>query len=210
MLNKFLLCAVVPVALLSGCATNVSTLNPDLSMCTEINNNPSSDTSVFIQSVSDERVFAENAPSADMPTWSNDGTHEEDRAIGRKRNGFGMALGGIVLPQGITATSIVERALSQAFKDNGYYVIKNAAEVNNNTKIIDIKMTQYWSWMNPGAFTITLTSDIKADVTGYSSEPVNVHGNYSENFAFGTESSWLKVINQAIKNFLEDARNKLK
>lgn len=69
---------LLPVMFLSGCATNVSTLEPDLSMCAGQNNATETAQTVFIKNVTDERVFAANA-RADMPTWSNDGSYEEER-----------------------------------------------------------------------------------------------------------------------------------
>lgn len=201
--------AVFPALFLAGCATNVSTLTPDLSMC-QGNNNPDAIKSVYIKSVTDGREFSDNARQAYMPTWSNDGSYEEARAIGRKRNGFGKAMGGLVLPEGMPATTVVKQTLTQAFVDNGYKVVENEADVTNETKVVNVKMPTFWSWMNPGFWNIRLTTDIEADVSGYQEEIVRVKGKYGEGFQLGTESNWLNVLNQAIRKFYEDAKSKLK
>lgn len=200
---------LLPVMFLSGCATNVSTLEPDLSMCAGQNNATETAQTVFIKNVTDERVFAANA-RADMPTWSNDGSYEEERAIGRKRNGFGKAMGGLVLPEGMPATSVVKEVLTQAFSDNGYRVVKQETEVTDETRVVNVKMPKFWSWMTPGFWQIHLSSNIEADVSGFNKEAVKIKGRYTEGFQTGVESNWLTVLNQAIKNFYEDAKAKLK
>lgn len=200
---------VVPVFFLAGCATNVSTLTPDLSMCRG-NNNPESTKSVYIKSVTDGREFSDKARQAYMPTWSNDGSYEEARAVGRKRNGFGKAMGGLVLPEGMPATAVVKQTLTQALVDNGYKVVEKESDVTSDTKVLDVKMPTFWSWMNPGFWNIRLTTDIEAEVSGYQEETVRVKGKYGEGFQLGTESNWLEVLNAAIRKFYEDAKNKLK
>lgn len=210
-MNKKLLLAVPAffLLLLSGCATNVSTLEPDLSAFPG-KSDPAAIKTAYIKSVVDARVFNDNAPQAYMPTWSNDGTQEEARAVGRKRNTFGKAMGGIVFPENMPATSVVKTTLTQALIDNGYRVIETEAEVTPETKVIDVRMNQFWSWMNPGFWQLTLTCDIKTDVTQKNAEPLILEGEYHEGFQAATESNWLTVINQAIRNFYEDAKAKLK
>lgn len=64
--------------------------------------------------------------------------------------------------------------------------------------------------MTPGFWQIHLSSNIEADVSGFNKEAVKIKGRYTEGFQTGVESNWLTVLNQAIKNFYEDAKAKLK
>lgn len=207
--KSFLVLPAVAVLLLSGCATNVSTLEPDLAAY-PAKSDSAAVKSAYIKNVTDGRIFSENAPQADMPTWSNDGTHEEARAVGRKRNSYGKAMGGIVFPEHMPVTSVVKTTLTQALIENGYRVVETDSEVTPDTKILEVRVNKFWSWMNPGFWQIKLSCDIEANVSPKDAEQVTVVGEYHEGFQTGTESNWLSVINRAIHNFYEDAKTKLK
>ena len=202
--------AAVSVILLTGCAASVSTIEPDLSAYSARSDVAAAKTA-FIRTVNDRRVFSANASSPDQPTWSNDGTKEEARAIGRKRHGYGMAMGGLVLPQGMTAAGVVKKTLTQALIENGYKVVESEAEVTPGTYVIDVEMNKFWSWMNPGLLGFTLSANVGADVADKNARTVHIEGRYSEGgFQTFMDSNWLKVLNQALKNFFEDAKAKLK
>ena len=62
---------------------------------------------IFIESVTDERIFQENPKSQDIPSLGLGGSANateiiRKRAIGRKRNTYGKALGDILLEEGQT------------------------------------------------------------------------------------------------------------
>jgi len=67
------------------------------------------------------------------------------RAIARKRGGFGMALGDIVLPEGQTVEGLVKDAVIRSLRESGYRVVdeSDAADID-----------QFLSWFSPGAFTV--------------------------------------------------------
>lgn len=200
--------AVVSVMLLSGCATSISTLDPDLSAYPG-KSDPAAEKTVYIKTVEDMRLFADNADTPEEPTWAN-GSQEEARAIGRKRNVYGKALGGLVLPEGMPATSVIKTTLTQALIENGYKVVESESEVAQDTKVFDVRMNKFWSWVNVGFWSIKLSSNIEAVLVDNNMQTVRVEGNYAEHFQTGSESNWLKVLNQTIKNFFIDAKTKLK
>ena len=203
------LAGILAALMLSGCATSVSTLDPDLSAFT-LQNNEAATKTAYIRSVKDKRVFAENAP-ANMPTWSNDGSHEEARAVGRKRTGFGRASGGLVLPEGQTAAGVVKSALSQALIDNGYKVIDDKDQVTEETRVLDVDMDQFWNWIQMGFWTLAVNGDMKAKVqSAGQQEPVTVEAHVTRRSVAVTDNSWLRVLNETIQKFYQDARDKLK
>lgn len=203
--------ACVATLALTGCVTNVSTLSPDTKFVDAAQKEKAelSTKTAFIRKVVDERKFRTNA-APDKPTWSNDGSHEEGRAIGRKRNSFGKALGGFVLPAGFTAADVVRKTLGEVLTANGYKVLGSEGDVKPETKVIDVDMTQFWMWMNPGFWQLTLSADINSTVRQEGAEPVNVKGEYHEGFQVGTDSNYLTVLNTALRTFYEDAVEKLK
>ena len=182
--------------LLSGCAMNVSTIEPDLRAFT-LENKPSATATVFIREVKDKRVFAENG-RAYMPTWSNDGTHEEARAVGRKRNSFGRAEGGLVLPEGMPATEVFKKALAQALVDDGYKVVKDPSEVTDQTRVLDVNMDQFWCWAQLGTWTFSLHGDVVAKVRSGEEEPLTVQSHAVRRTIAATDGGWLNVLNDAI------------
>lgn len=199
---------ILGAMLLSGCAMNVSTIEPDMRAFT-LENKPSATATVFIREVKDKRVFAENG-RAYMPTWSNDGTHEEARAVGRKRNSFGMAEGGLVLPEGMPATEVVKKALSQALIDDGYKVVQNPSEVTDQTRVLDVDMDQFWCWVQMGFWALALNGDISAQVRPEGEEPVTVQSHVMRRSIAATDGGWLNVLNDAIHEFYLNAKDKFR
>ena len=125
------LLAVCLCVSLAGCATSRSEIklqSPVVSASSSVAGNGHI---VVIKSVTDERVF-EQAPS-DPSTPSlgfggSDGATAQvkSRAIGRKRNGFGKALGDVLLDQGQTVQEVVRKNLAAALEQSGYKVESQA------------------------------------------------------------------------------------
>ena len=86
------------------------------------------------------------------------------------------------MPEGMPATSVVKEVLTQAFSDNGYRVVKQETEVTDETRVVNVKMPKFWSWMTPGFWQIHLSSNIEADVSGFNKEAVKIKGRYTLNF----------------------------
>lgn len=78
----------------------------------------------FASILQDNRTFTIKPPSADMASLDPDedpGDASKARAIGRKRNGYGKALGDVVLPEGKTVSGLVESALTTGKRLVGDY-----------------------------------------------------------------------------------------
>ena len=77
-------------------------------------NNPSTGDAIKFVRVSDLRQFQIDPPQPDISSLMNDEIDDPlitSRAIARKRNSYGMALGDILLPEGKTVMKLVEAAL---------------------------------------------------------------------------------------------------
>lgn len=113
----------VAASILAGCALGRTTVDVSAPQGT----NPTTGKYVRIDSVQDKRIFTVKPPSADMASLDPDEDSSDAskaRAIGRKRNGYGKALGDVVLPEGKTASGLVENALATGFQEAGYIVVK--------------------------------------------------------------------------------------
>ena len=152
-------------SILAGCAVGRTTVDVSAPQGT----NPTAGKYVRIDSVQDKRTFSVKPASADMASLDpNEDSSDASkaRAIGRKRNGYGKALGDVVLPQGKTASGLVESALATGFQDAGYIVVKQgdpnfAAAAPVTAQIID-----FWTWFEPGFWSIKTNQKSELQLSG--------------------------------------------
>ena len=105
LLNRIAIYSLATFAL-AGCAAGRATVDVSAPHGT----NPATGKYVRIDSVQDKRTFTVKPPSADMASLDPDEDSSDEskaRAIGRKRNGYGKALGDVVLPEGKTVSILV-------------------------------------------------------------------------------------------------------
>jgi PBP1b-binding outer membrane lipoprotein LpoB len=113
---------VVLAFVVSGCATTRGVLEIE----TEESVNPASGQAVKIVQVVDQRIFEIRPPSPDIPSLKNNEINDPaitSRAIARKRNAYGKAMGDILLPEGQTIMDLVSSSLAKGLRENGYRVV---------------------------------------------------------------------------------------
>lgn len=204
------LLAVVFLLIATGCATNrgiVSLQQPPPTVSSTLNGQQ-----IFIKRVSDQREFQENPKTQDIPSlgFGGSASASEDvkkRAIARKRNGYGKAMGDILLKDGQTVETVINDALLRAFSGQGYTVLKNAAEVTPDTLIIDASIDKFWAYMTPGFWAIHLTCDISttlqvASTTSGTNPPEIITVNEARGFQTASEGNWLEVLRQAVDKYV--------
>lgn len=209
---KVLLFVCVPVLLLgSGCATNRGIVDVRISEP----RNPESGPEITILSVTDKRVF-EKAPSvASIPSFKNgeiDNKAITSRAIARKRNGFGKAMGDILLPDGRTVENLVREALTKSFRDAGYSVIDGSSGSNDNTVPIEADIEQFWSWITPGLWTFSLEFEAKVNIKGEIPPFKNgevVRGYVKLHTQAAGTNAWTNIINKGIEAFITEVKKRL-
>jgi uncharacterized lipoprotein YajG len=198
---------VMVLAMMTGCATNrsiVSLERPETGAAVQ----PSGKT-VYIKEVADKREFQDNPPSQEIPSLGFEGASAatdavKKRAIGRKRNTFGKAIGDFLLEEGQTVESVVGAALRHAFKNMGYTPVSSPAEVKADTVVVSASVEKFWTYMTPGFWALTLSCDIATTVTvekagGIKKETVSVKQDGS--YQIGTESNYMEVVNQALDSY---------
>lgn len=206
----------VLMVILSGCATNRGVVKldvPSSGVDTQL-----SGRTVVIESVKDNRQFQENPKTQDIPSLGFGGaaaaTDEiKKRAIGRKRNSFGKALGDILLEEEQTVETVVGDALSTAFAEKGYRVLPEENKTDD-TITVDVSIEKFWAYMTPGFWAITLSADISTDLTlkipenGKVEEKiiaVKSEGKYQT----GMEENWMKVMQGAIQKYIDALKKEL-
>jgi len=198
---------------LGGCATSRSVLDvppPAASAAAQ-----TSGKEVLVTSVRDRRSFEINPPSPSIPSL-DPGEDQSDtikaRAVGRKRNAFGKALGDILLKEGQTVETLTTASIRQAFAEKGYKVIDSKEQATGNTLFVEATVDKFWSWMNPGFASITLSTEISSNLTIKSSgsnKTATVSVKAADGFQTGMESNWVEVINKALHAYVDELKAKL-
>lgn len=203
------------VVFLAGCATSRGVV--ELKTPTSKVTGPSNGKSIYINSVVDTRIFESkptdpNIPSLDPGEEKND--QIKLRAVARKRNTYGMALGDILLKEGQTVESVIHDSLRQAFSENGYNVVENKQLVTSDTYIVDAHINKFWSWMNPGFWALRISAEISTGVgikqenSTTNEETIDVKA--SDTFQTGAEGNWIEIMHSALKAYIEQVKLKLK
>jgi hypothetical protein len=205
---------VLVASVLGGCATSRSVIDTSITATTEA---PpvANGKEVFINLPKDARLFEAAPHEPNIPSLDpseNSGDLIKARAIGRKRNGFGKALGDILLPEGQTVSTLTMASVKQAFRAKGYRVLDDKEKISSTTYIVDTDLQKFWSWMNPGFWAITLSTEISASISikrAGDSESKSVAVKASDTFQTGAEGNWSEVVKSAQKLFVNDLKEKL-
>ena len=166
----------------------------------------------------DLRPFSINPIDPSQPSIGNDADIQNpavtSRAVARKRNSFGMAMGDVTLPANTSVAGLVRDSAKKALQDKGYAVIDEGSPNSANALVLAIDVEQFWAWMQPGFTTLTFTFNstvILKDSGGLlltASSPIKSQA--IVNSAFGTESTWGQTIQNGVNNLTEDIKFRIK
>jgi hypothetical protein len=198
LITKILLLAVA--VLVAGCATSRSEIKLASPVTTQASYPVTKSTVVLIRSVTDERVFEEAPSVASIP--SEETLDTRARAVGRKRNTVGKAMGVVLLENGQTVSSVVRDNLLTALNRAGYRTTTNPTEAGASPLIMDVHIKQFWAWFQPGFWAIRLNANIETSlVTNRDAleTAVSVHAENSRQFA--TDDAWAEIIDTALKDY---------
>lgn len=204
MSNSIKVAIISACVVLSGCALNRSEIELSKPV-TAASAAPSAKT-VVIRSIKDERVFEQSPRNPSTPSLGFEGANQataelKARAVGRKRNGYGQALGDVVLKDGQTVESVIREHLGAALALAGYQVtsLENAG---NSPVIIDVSIRQFWAWLRPSFMTAMLNANIETDlaVSG-AAAPISIQVNTYSRSGLATDSAWMEIIDQALTQY---------
>lgn len=209
----FLGIAVLMMFLGTGCATNRGILDVRVPET----QNPTEGKSVTIAKVTDCRVFQEAPPSPSIPSLKGEEIKDPaitSRAIARKRNGYGKAIGDILLPEGRGVEDLVKEALVKSFRESGYRVIDDSERSTGGEKSVPIEadIEQFWSWFTPGFWTCSLEFEAKVKIKGDVSvfrEGETVRGYVLLHTQAATGGAWMNAINKGMDEFIEEVKKRL-
>ena len=201
--------AAVPFLLvLGGCATDRSNLKIGQAETVQAVA-PLTGKSVLVRNVRDARVFEEKPGNPSTPSMgfgdlaSADAERLKKRAIGRKRNTFGQALGDVMLDEGQTVEGMVSKSIKDAFAESGYAIIDNPSLAKPETLIVDARIDRFWAWVKPGFWALTFSGDISTDLavttqTGERKLNTVVSSHAEQSRQTGVESNWIEIYDEAL------------
>ena len=134
------------------------------------------------------------------------------RAIARKRNTFGKALGDVLLPEGQTVPKLVGDALTRGFRESGYRVLQPEDTGYAEASAITADIDRFWAWFTPGFWAITL--EFRADVqiqaeVGPFQNGGSVQGSAQERGMAATSDTWKSVVDKGVEDLIRNLRAKL-
>lgn len=190
----------------SGCATNRGILDvrvPDAG-------DPDSGPAVMIVRVTDNRSFELAPDSPSVPSLKGGEVDDESitsRAIARKRNGFGKALGDILLPEGRTVEDLVREALAKSLRQAGYRVVGPTPGRGGKPIPIEADIQKFWCWVTPGFWAMRMEFEaevlIKGDVPSFRTGET-VRGYIKLHTQAARTASWMNTVNKGIENFVTE------
>lgn len=208
MLFARLLAYTAAASILAGCAVGRDTVDVSAPHAS----NPSGTKFVRIDSVVDKRQFQVAPPSADIASLDQDEDTSDTskaRAIGRKRGGFGKALGDVVLPEGKTVSGLVENAVASGFQEAGYVVVKKGDANFDSAPAVTAQVIDFWAWFQPGFWAVTTNhkSELKlaGDVGALHGEQI-VKTRVSESKQIVTSSDWREIVEKGLAAISEQTK----
>ena len=206
-------CVGVALAL-AGCALGRDEIKLETATLAATAQVPSKGRSVFVRTVTDERVF-KDSENPGIPSVESGASNPDikARAVARKRNGYGMALGDVLLEPGQTVAVKVGDALRQAFQQAGYTVVTEAGGTGATAAIIvDVRITKFWTWRKMGFTAITLMSEIQTEITmtGVKSSPGVIYVHFEDDkLVAGGADTTAETLQKALAAYRTEAVTKL-
>jgi hypothetical protein len=134
------------------------------------------------------------------------------RAIARKRNGYGQALGDVLLPEGQSVSSLTASALTRSFREAGYRVVTANDPDYANAVPVTARVEKLWAWFNPGFWALALESNY--DITVNAALPAlqespKFTGQVRNTMQIATADDWSVIITKALEDLSSRLNEKL-
>lgn len=204
-----LTCVMALLMFGSGCAVNRGILDIQVPPASD----PGSSNVVAITKITDSRKFELRPMDPSTPSLKDgqiDNPAITSRAIARKRNGWGQALGDILLPEGRTVSDLVREAVTKALMEKGYSV---APSGSSGGIPMEVDIEQFWAWTSQGGWSIHLMCEsvleIKSSVLT-NSQSERVKGYVLLNTQGATGRAWANTINKGIEKLVAEIKIQLR
>jgi hypothetical protein len=147
-------------------------------------------------------------PSLKEPAQIND-PQITSRALGRKRNGYGMAMGDVLLNPPQSASSLVGDALKAGLRDGGYRIVEANDPAYAAAPRINVRINEFWTWITPGFGSIKLDNSTNLSIDGNLpalATPATVAVRETKEYFVIPESEWAPFIDSALAKVRDKVR----
>jgi len=134
------------------------------------------------------------------------------RLIGRKRGGYGNAMGDVAFPEGTTVQSLVSSAAQAALQNKGYRVVGETSSDYAQALPLALDIEKYWSWLNFGAFSGSVNTKATIVMKGepVSGSPATAEMVISSSEVVATEAIWSRVIQTGLDELTTKMAEKIR
>jgi hypothetical protein len=197
---------------LVGCATSRGIVAaPVLSSA-----NPAGGPAVKLVRVTDVRKFEIAPREPSTPSLQGGEIHDPAitaRAIARKRNGYGKALGDILLEPGASAADLAASALKKGFRDAGFRVLASGDPGFEEAAPVEAEVEKLWMWFSPGFWAIHLEFEALVHLKG--PLPPLASGAAVEGYArvgaqAATEKQWMQTLQVGLEDLAANVAHTLR
>lgn len=164
----------------------------------------------MIRVVEDQRQFEQAPRDPSIPSLGFGGSEAATaevmaRAVGRKRNAYGKALGDVLLESDQTVVGVVRESLSVALERAGYRVVEEASG-DAAPMVIDVRIKEFWSWFQPGFWSIALNADIVTELQRSDmASPMLISAQARDNRQVATDGAWAEILAKALEAYRAQA-----
>lgn len=201
---------IAALTLLAGCATSRSEVDVNVASLNANQAAAASNGKKVLISTVDERVFQIDPRSPDTPSLKNDEVTDRsitERAIARKRNGYGKGLGDVLLPSGRTVSQLVNESVAAAYKQAGYQVVTESGTPDAAT--VKVHIVEFWSWFTPGFFSVDVSNKSHLRIETSGTTTLNVVTRKNESMQAVTESDWKKITEAGLQEVSRETLKQL-
>lgn len=207
---------VLLLALLStACATSRGEMALGVPAAKQGIATPDGDRVAVIEWVRDQRVFETDPRDPSIPSLKKGGEYALDaegrkRAIARKRNGYGMALGDILLEGGETVESLTRDLVTTGLHERGIRVLEPGADAPEDALRLRVGIKEFWAWFSPGFWSVSMEAKLRMDFevvdsAGQRQFTVSAYGiNKGQS---GREANWRVAYDRAFEDYLAKQRD---
>ncbi len=200
------LCLLPLLLALGACATNRSQISLDVPSRGVVADNGKV---VVIESVADERRFEEDPDEPSTPSLKKGAKYSLDAegrkaAIARKRNGYGIAIGDIVLQPPQTVETITRDLVADGLRARGYRVVGEGEPVPADAVRMKVRVQEFWAWLTPGFWAIDMEARLKTLLQfGDADRTIEVAAYGKKTAPTGREDNWKEAYDRAFNDYLD-------
>jgi hypothetical protein len=204
---------IAGVMTMSGCAGNRGIIDFEVDSGT----NPKSGKYVTIAKVIDSRIFEARPKKPSIPSLMGgkiDDVAIKARAIARKRNSYGMAMGDILLPEGRTVSNVIEEAVIKSLRDKGYVVVEKDSPDYTKAIPVEVDIQKFWGWSYMGLWAFSLNFEAEITMRGQDIFPTGdeekIRGSITLHSQIADTRAWTNTLQRGLDNFIAAIKVRLK